>query len=266
MNTEEREIVGGMANLPGIIVDRKSKEMWVIWKIVAAVLMFGIFMDMFVYEARQDYPFKELFYFTTNLAIIFEAIYMISSCVLCFKLYKHNGLLDVDNSSNLDWNTLLAWSLHDLVMPLVLLVSIMFWWLLYSAGEKDLYETILKHAVNTAIIVPDMFFSPLPHRLMHIYIPLAFVVLYEIWTVIHDAVGLGNSTVDGNYIYSIVDWENSVSTALIYCVLVIVVMSILHVVTTVTSLIMRALKSKEKPHSLADDNLELAAHNSASVV
>ncbi len=265
MNTEEREIVGGMANLPGIIVDRKSKEMWVIWKIVAAVVMFGIFIAMFVHSTHEGQPFKEVFYFATHLAIIFEAIYMIFSCVLCFKYYKHNGLLDVNNSLNLDWNTLLAWSLHDLIMPLILLVSILYWPM--SAGDhKSLHLSILNHAVNTAIIVPDMFFSPLPHRLMHIYIPLAFVVLYEIWTVIHDTVGLGNSMDDGNNIYSFLDWENSVSTTLIYCVLVIAMMSILHVVTTVTSLITRALKSKEKPHSLADDNLELAAHKSASVV
>lgn len=62
------------------------------------------------------------------------------------------------------------------------------------------------HALNTITSIGDIFVSSRPCRLMHFYQPIAFLILYLIFSIIYWASG-GLNPYGFPYIYSILDWS-----------------------------------------------------------
>jgi len=113
-------------------------------------------------------------------------------------------------------------------------VTIVFWGFLFNSSSYNslgLAETVHVHAVDVLVMIFDIFATRIPVVIAHVYIPVAYGLIYL-------AVNIGYVLSGGvdenglNNIYSILDWSNVVPNsggykmAIIYCVAIFVLLFI----------------------------------------
>eukprot|EP01084_Bolivina_argentea_P113629 202499_1 len=253
MSTEEYIIMVTMAKLPGS-VQRTTKKKWAIWKIVAAVLGFLFVLNALLNSLIRYPPVGQLFIYITNWTMIFEAIYLIATCCLCVKLRKYDvEQMDVDNSGKQHWPILCMWILQDFILVCPVAVVIFYWGF---GGDASSYNEVIMHVCNVVLVLPDIFFSPLPHRLLHVYVILCVMIIYMLFSIIHYIANIKSFRNETRYIYSALDW-GSVFITVTYIILVFLFICLLQFIVNLASMVTRAMRPKQAPNSLVANNLEL---------
>ena len=103
---------------------------------------------------------------------------------------------------------------------MAVVVSILYWTLLYSGGPVD---NINAHLVNGIIALIDVVFSGVPVRILHFIYPAMFATAYAVFTGIYFAAG-GTHPNGNPYIYPVIDYGNRPGLAVGLVVAVVLVM------------------------------------------
>ncbi len=252
MSTEEQLIMSTMAKVPGDVEQLRSKQIYVLWKIVAAVYtVAGFVWDVVIYAYQYEY----MFIYVTRWTQVFDIFYLVTSCCVSVKSLKH----DVKQSHFCDergrphWFILCVWILHDIVLVCAPAVTLLFFSLInYKGYDMDANA----HILTTVAILPDCFFSQFPYRLLHVYVCVTYIIVYIVFSIIHYAANIGNGSGGTPYIYSALDWGD-IPQAVTNCIGVVIIIICFHVLVLIASKVTISTRNKEEPDSHSGDVNEL---------
>ncbi|EDW88600.1 protein rolling stone [Drosophila yakuba] len=101
----------------------------------------------------------------------------------------------------------LYWGMHIIALVLSIVITIIYWSLLYNANESALDATnVLTHAFNSICMFIDLWIVAHPLRLLHIFLPVVFGVVFAIFSYIYHLCG-GINKKGKPYIYHVIDWS-----------------------------------------------------------
>ncbi|XP_062127035.1 protein rolling stone [Drosophila sulfurigaster albostrigata] len=99
------------------------------------------------------------------------------------------------------------WSMHIITLVLSIVITIIYWSILYDANESALDATnVLTHGFNSICMFIDLWIVAHPLRLLHAFLPVVFGVIYAIFSYIYQMCG-GINKKGKPYIYHVIDWS-----------------------------------------------------------
>ncbi|XP_036320866.1 protein rolling stone isoform X3 [Rhagoletis pomonella] len=85
----------------------------------------------------------------------------------------------------------------------------------YAAAESSLNATnVLTHAFNSIFMFIDLLIVAHPLRLLHMFLPVTFGLIFAIFSVIYQKCG-GKNRRGKPYIYHVIDWREPISATLV---------------------------------------------------
>ncbi|XP_067944559.1 protein rolling stone-like [Watersipora subatra] len=121
----------------------------------------------------------------------------------------------------------LNWFLYELTSGETILISLLFWSLIYNEDYPIYADTYVTHGVNGLYVLIDIWITAMPVKILHVYLPFLLGLSYIIFSIIYDYSG-GTNALGMPYIYSVLDWSDGVTWPLIYCGGAAVVVIIIH--------------------------------------
>ena len=115
-------------------------------------------------------------------------------------------------SDETTWYQKIHWVLFYVGIETALIVSILYFSLIYEGGEIDGVNANT-HLINAIVALIDIFISGIPVRVLHFYTTLSFSATYIVFTGIYHAAG-GTNVQDDSFIYSVIDYGNNPGSAL----------------------------------------------------
>ncbi|KAL7739157.1 hypothetical protein ACLKA6_010380 [Drosophila palustris] len=99
------------------------------------------------------------------------------------------------------------WSMHIITLVLSIVITIIYWSILYDANESSLDATnVLTHGFNSICMFIDLWIVAHPLRLLHVFLPVLFGIVYAIFSYIYQMCG-GINKKGKPYIYHVIDWS-----------------------------------------------------------
>uniref|UniRef100_A0A1B0FKF6 Protein rolling stone n=1 Tax=Glossina morsitans morsitans TaxID=37546 RepID=A0A1B0FKF6_GLOMM len=82
------------------------------------------------------------------------------------------------------------WAMHVLSLVSSILVTVIYWCFLYEANEDSLSAAnILTHILNCVSMLSDLLIVAHPLRLLHIFLPIAYGLIYAFFSIIYQFSG-----------------------------------------------------------------------------
>ncbi|XP_030377590.1 protein rolling stone [Scaptodrosophila lebanonensis] len=120
------------------------------------------------------------------------------------------------------------WGMHIITLVLSIVITIIYWSILYDANESILDATnVLTHGFNSICMFIDLWIVAHPLRLLHMFLPVLFGIIYAIFSYIYQICG-GMNKKGKPYIYHVIDWREP-NNALITVVAVLVLSCCIYV-------------------------------------
>jgi len=121
-------------------------------------------------------------------------------------------------SSVVQFSCVLQWLLHSLVLNLSILVSVMYFLLIYNPMTDVLGLTnISRHILNSVFILIEFTFNSIAVKFVHIIYGLVLSALYTVFTIVFYYI----QSPPENYIYKIVNWDDPLKTGTLVGILMI---------------------------------------------
>ena len=114
--------------------------------------------------------------------------------------------------------TKLAWFLYNVTTFSSILITVIYWILLYVPGSRVSAVNFFVHGFNSIVSVSDLFIGKRPCRLLHFYHTFLALLAYVAFTVIYWAAGGENILYGTTYIYWVLDWDNLNLTVPFVCI------------------------------------------------
>ncbi|CAG9796419.1 unnamed protein product [Diatraea saccharalis] len=141
----------------------------------------------------------------------------------------------ISGEYRLPWYIKVYWVLFNIAVPLSFLITLFYWTVLFEANiEEELNHghDVAVHGLNSLIMFILLITSSHPSRILHIYQPLVFAVVYFLFTLFYYLGGGVNR--DGQpFVYPVLNWNKAgqtvgvgVVTGLLLILLYILVVSI----------------------------------------
>ncbi|XP_053613791.1 protein rolling stone-like isoform X2 [Plodia interpunctella] len=116
-----------------------------------------------------------------------------------------------DATFGLPWYVKTYWVLYNVTIPLAFLISTFYWGLLKTSGKMTYYNPhpvldVMLHGTNSLVTLVELVMSAHPSRLIHIFQPLLFSLVYLIFNVTYYYAG-GLDPFGHTYIYPVMDWS-----------------------------------------------------------
>lgn len=186
----------------------------------------------------------KFFIFLTNWSYLAWNCYLIISAlsvtytmsmIYCFKKAYNTPLfhtpkpyIDIDRpvgccsrgSDETSWYHKVQWLSFYLGAESAVLVSILYWALLYSGGRVDGVNANT-HLVNAIFALIDVFFSGIPVRVLHFIYPAIIGSTYAVFSGIYFAAD-GTNVQGDPFIYPVIDYESKPGSAIGWVMAVIV--------------------------------------------
>ncbi|XP_038058688.1 protein rolling stone-like [Patiria miniata] len=174
---------------------------FVLYRIVIALYMLGMLLATTIGQIQQIGG--QTFLYLTNLALIVVAVYLL---VGAFIAWLDGVILRSRNHEVMGIRHRIHWFLFSITININLIVTIVYWSLLYSPSYNGpSFFDFNVHATPAIISTLDLFVTAIPVRLLHFVYPLVFGIAYVVMTVIFWAAG--GRTAYGP-IYPILDYTN----------------------------------------------------------
>lgn len=202
---------------------------FLVWSIVSLALSIS--------KEEDEDRFLYLGYLT-NQGLIFSIAYQMSVCVLTLQresLKQPNP----DFQEGLSTSLKITWFLYALCVPTEILITILYWVLVYDGRRNIYYATIYTHGILVFLILIDgNFVARIPLRLKQIVFVVIYGILYAVWTFIHSVSGIGNGSKDGEGIYDVLNWKDKPEkTVIISAIICIVVIPVIYMLAWLLSLV-----------------------------
>jgi len=154
-------------------------------------------------------PYGFGFWFTqlTHWTLLLELIYL-GFAFATTALANFSKLPD-GTGDDTPWFVSVTWALQPAALVGSFLLFVLYWALLYTPGSKLYAISIMTHGGNFVIMLIDVLICRQPLYMAHIYMPMAYALLYLLFSVIYYAAGgVNHQDLTSNYIYSVLDWSN----------------------------------------------------------
>lgn len=136
-----------------------------------------------------------------------------------------------DESSKMPIFFKVYWIFTTLSVVTSTTITFVYWPFDYIGRDLGLND-FLTHTANSILMVVDVLINAHPPRFGHYIYPLSFGAFYSfIFSVPYTLLG-GTDKELNNYIYSVVDWRNKTSSALIFVTCFIMFSSYIHFIIT----------------------------------
>lgn len=123
----------------------------------------------------------------------------------------------ITNNNNVHISYVIQWLLHSIVLNMSILVSLMYFILIYNPAKDVLGMTnVSRHILNSVFICIEFCLNTIPVRFFHVIYGLLLAVIYALYTFLFWYF----VRPPGNYIYMIVDWNKPGKT----CQLILMLM------------------------------------------
>lgn len=149
------------------------------------------------------------FWFTqlTHWTLLFELVYL-GFAASTTAMAQFGRVPDGTGRSGTPWFVSVTWALQPAVLVGSFLVFAMYWALLYDGGAVEAIS-VVTHGVNFGVMLVDFAICRQPFYLAHVYMPLAFALLYLLFSAIYYAAGgVYHKDLTSRYIYSVIDWSD----------------------------------------------------------
>jgi len=176
------------------------------------LLLFGWSLSVLILDfSRYEDDFDYYFIFLTNWALLIALLYFLASLIntVCgvgeqFASQERPGFL-----------VRLAWGLFSTAATNQVLVVILFWTVEHQRGEPVDYYSWMKHGIIALLVLLEGFLvNHIPIRAKHFLFVFIFDVLFLIWSVVHNLLGIGNPfrmdgdpDTDDDAIYAVLNWK-----------------------------------------------------------
>jgi len=165
-------------------------------------------------------PAHEYMYKLTRWGVFISSCYFLLSIVnTCLASCTTTGIPQSNKVDSSNLHIRLTWSLFTIAAHSELLITILYWALVYEPGNSKLdYNNFSNHGgICLLVWLNGLVIDRIPVRMRHWYsMALPFELAFVVWSVIHSMVISENGP-----LYDVLDWNEDWSTALMYSVLAI---------------------------------------------
>ncbi|KAL0850949.1 hypothetical protein ABMA28_006852 [Loxostege sticticalis] len=153
----------------------------------------------------QDGLFKFWFIYLTHWGLTVMTLASLFAVVVSARCYIYGPL---SSEFLLPWYVKVYWMLYNIAVPKAFLITLFYWTVLFEAGvDEELNHSldIAVHGINSLLMFLLLITSSHPSRLVHVYQPVCFALVYVLFGVIYYLAG-GTDTKGNPYVYSVVNW------------------------------------------------------------
>ena len=113
--------------------------------------------------------------------------------ILIFQNYLPDDNLNIAEETRLPWYMKIQWLLFNAALPNTILVTMIYWSVLLPTsdtssvvqrGATDWFLDIAVHGLNSVLMIVEHHLSDIPTRLLHVYQPVIYAVVYAIFSVV----------------------------------------------------------------------------------
>mmetsp|Transcript_44674 Transcript_44674/g.96040 ORF Transcript_44674/g.96040 Transcript_44674/m.96040 type:complete len:257 (-) Transcript_44674:57-827(-) len=202
-----------------------------------------------------------VFFWETNLGLWFTKMTHWSAsgelCYFSFAAYTSYKAIFGTTSDKTPWYAYVATYLQSSAVVTSSLVTIIYWAFLYDYSESPSSVNVMMHGGGMIIMLVDVAMNHQPMKIIDVWAPIAFAVVYLTFSLIYYAAG-GTNWQGEPYIYVILDWRDPAS-ALQLCGIVITIIPILYSVAVGLVLLRIQLgicvHGKETPYTYVNDKV-----------
>ncbi|XP_067684220.1 protein rolling stone-like [Haliotis asinina] len=108
-----------------------------------------------------------------------------------------------------------TWVWQNLSNTVSVLVTVLFWVLLYSPGKVISDVSYITHAGNTIYVIVNLCITASPVRWLHFFHPFIVAIVYAIFSAVFQAAG-GTNGLGYSSIYPVLDWQGNPGSATLY--------------------------------------------------
>jgi len=193
---------------------------WSCWLAVSVVgSAKGIHLPPQLYE-YLGYGVMWLIY-ATNWTTTFLWVHLVMACLaMVVAMRTSNSGLDGHRQSKVaSYTGVASWIIRDTVAPAAVMLTLLYWLLLFPIFRYTTFVDVHLHLINTLIILVDLWLSRLPIWLLHFPAPMAYLCTYILFAGIYYAAG-GKAPKEKDYIYPWLDFGRlGVTIPIIFLVL-----------------------------------------------
>lgn len=162
--------------------------------IMFRVVFFTVTLYMFYVTIMQDHyddARHEFLYYLTHWTLIVTVLYQLVVLLFTF---------GVVSAAHIDF----LWGLYSLTLPLNVLISLMYWGLVYPFSEDELgFISVFIHGISCLFVIIDGFFlSTIPLRMKQVLFIVSFAFCFLFWSLIYGLV------ISHDNLYEVIDWDD----------------------------------------------------------
>lgn len=174
---------------------------YLVYRFVVAALFLAVVTFC---GSRSNHPEYWMIYLS-HIGLILQTLHLAISAAVPVQLLLLASRNRIDNE--MLPLARLSWFLYNVTNLLSLVISVVFWAVLFTPGKGLKDRDVLVHALNSVMSISDIFISKRPCRMLHFHHSLAALIPYVTFSAIYWAAG-GTRENGLSYIYPILNWEN----------------------------------------------------------
>ncbi|KAK3102035.1 hypothetical protein FSP39_008269 [Pinctada imbricata] len=161
-------------------------------------------------------------YFVLTVATLVDAVSVVYVLVRRKDISK-------GECETMSWYLQVNWVLFNVANSSALLVSLLYWGLIYGPNENMTAVNIETHALNSVYVIINVLVTAVPIRLYHFFHGVIYAITYVLFTLIYYLAGGTNE--DGKpYVYSTIDWRDTGFTVGLSLAVTFVAMPVVHTI------------------------------------
>lgn len=201
---------------------------WTCWLAVSEVgSAKGIHLPPPLYE-YLGYGVLWLLY-ATNWTATFLWVHLVLACLaMAVAIRTSDSGLDGHRQSKVaSCLGVASWIIRDTVAPAAVMVTLLYWLLLFPIFRYTTFVDVHLHLLNALIILADLWLSRLPYWLLHFPAPMAYLCTYIVFAGIYYAAG-GKAPKGEDAIYPWLDFGRLELTIPIIVLVLFVIFPLVH--------------------------------------
>jgi len=201
------------------------QPLWCTSLIRAAFFLFTFGSTIYSYYSwivhfKNDVWIGYLTHISATLTDVYFALIVICS------MYPHL-IPQPDVGSRPNFLTRLIWGLYSFVMTYQIIITVLFWALVYNPTNEIIFSDVSLHGAFIPILLIDGFIiGKIPVRLKQVVFGILGFFLYTPWSIIHSLNDIGTSAEDrldgdGEPLYAVLNWQDHPMVATIIVIIVL---------------------------------------------
>ena len=113
--------------------------------------------------------------------------------------------LEASWTTSVAWFHKALWVIYNAAAAGAILITVIFWCLLFNESHGISAFSIIVHGVNAALVISETLLSSIPVRLLHVVYPMCLGIVYIVFTLVYWVSG-GTNRFGMPYIYPQTDY------------------------------------------------------------